>query len=83
MPEPSNIGLRQNNPPTRGQPHLLAESVLELREEVRWYFSFTDEEVFKGWLSLRKRRRKVCRPLALPTYPRSLASWSQGLKEET
>ena len=38
----------QNNPPTRGEPHLLVESVLELREEVRWYLSFTDEEVFKG-----------------------------------
>ena len=38
----------QNNPPTRGEPHLLAKSVLELREEVRWYLSFTDKEVFKG-----------------------------------
>ena len=38
----------QNNPPTRGEPHLLAESVLELREEVKWYLSFTKEEVFKG-----------------------------------
>ena len=51
----------QNNPPTRGEPHLLVESVLELREEVRWYLSFTDEEVFKGVALLRKRRRKVCR----------------------
>ena len=38
----------QNNPPTRGEPCLLAESVLELREEVRWYLSFTNEEVFNG-----------------------------------
>ena len=38
----------QNNLPARGEPHLLARSVLELREEVRWYLSFTDEEIFKG-----------------------------------
>ena len=38
----------QNNPPARGKPCLLARSVLELREEVRWYLSFTDEEVFQG-----------------------------------
>ena len=38
----------QNNPPTKGEPCLLAESVLELREEVRWYLSFTNKEVFKG-----------------------------------
>ena len=38
----------QNNPPTMGESRLLAESVQELREEVRWYLSFTDKEVFKG-----------------------------------
>ena len=38
----------QNKPPARVEPHLLARSVLELREEVRWYLSFTDEEVFLG-----------------------------------
>ena len=38
----------QNNLPARGEPCLLARSILELREEVRWYLSFTDEEVFKG-----------------------------------
>ena len=30
------------------EPHLLAKSVLELREEVRWYLTFTDEEVSQG-----------------------------------
>ena len=45
-PGPSSNG--QNNPPARGEPRLLARSVLELREEVRWYLSFTDEEIFKG-----------------------------------
>ena len=38
----------QNDPPTGGEPHLLAKSVLELREEVKWYLTFTDEEVFQG-----------------------------------
>ena len=38
----------QNNLPARGEPRLLERSVLELREEVKWYLSFTDEEVFWG-----------------------------------
>ena len=36
----------QNDLPTEGKPCLLVESVLELREEVKWYLTFTDEEVF-------------------------------------
>ena len=40
--------VEQNNLPARGEPHLLVKSVLELREEVRWYLSFTNEEVFWG-----------------------------------
>ena len=39
---------KQNDPPTGGEPHLLAKSVLELREKVKWYLTFTDEEVFRG-----------------------------------
>ena len=38
----------ENNLPAGGGPQLLAESVMELREEVKWYLSFTDEEVFQG-----------------------------------
>ena len=38
--------VEQNDLPTGGEPHLLVESVLELREEVKWYLTFTDEEVF-------------------------------------
>ena len=38
----------QNNLPAGGEPCLLVKSVLELREEVKWYLSFTDEEVFQG-----------------------------------
>ena len=40
--------VEQNSLPAIGEPHLLARSVLELREEVRWYLSFTNEEVFQG-----------------------------------
>ena len=39
---------KENNPLARGKPELLAESVMELREEVKWYLSFTNEEVFQG-----------------------------------
>ena len=38
----------QNNLQKRDQPHLLAESITELRREVGFYLSFTDEEVFWG-----------------------------------
>ena len=40
--------VEQNNLPARGEPHLLVKSVLELREEVKWYLSFTNKEVFWG-----------------------------------
>ena len=38
----------QNNLPAGGEQCLLARSVLELREEVKWYLSFPNEEVFWG-----------------------------------
>ena len=34
--------------PAGRKPHLLAKSMEELREEVKWYLSFSNEEVFKG-----------------------------------
>ena len=40
--------VEENNPPAGGEPQLLAESVMELREKMKWYLSFTDEEVFWG-----------------------------------
>ena len=40
--------MERSNLPRRSQPHLLVESVLELREEVGFYLSFQDEEVFQG-----------------------------------
>ena len=36
------------NPPTQGQPHLLAGGVLELREEMKCYVSFPDKAIFSG-----------------------------------
>ena len=39
---------KQNSLPVRGKSCLLAESILELRKEVDFYLSFTDEEVFQG-----------------------------------
>ena len=34
--------------PTQGQPCLLAGSIVELREEIKCYVSFSDEDVFSG-----------------------------------
>ena len=38
----------KSDSPAGGQPCWLAESVKELREEMRCYLSFTDKEVFEG-----------------------------------
>ena len=40
--------VEENNPPAGRGPCLFTESVMELREEVKWYLSFADEEVFQG-----------------------------------
>ena len=40
--------VEKANLPTEGQPHLLAGSVVELREEVRCYIFCTDEDIFSG-----------------------------------
>ena len=40
--------VEKTDPPTGGQPCLLAESVKELWEEMRCYLSFSDKEVFEG-----------------------------------
>ena len=36
------------NLPTEGQLHLLVGSTVELREEMKFYVSFTDEDIFSG-----------------------------------
>ena len=40
--------MERSNLPSRDQPCLLAESILELREEVQFYLLFQDKEVFRG-----------------------------------
>ena len=40
--------VEKNYPPTGGDPHSLAKGVLELQIEVKWYLTFTNEEVFQG-----------------------------------
>ena len=37
----------QNNLPKKDEPCLLVEGIIELRREVKFYLSFTDEEVFR------------------------------------
>ena len=40
--------VEKTDPPARGKLHLLAESMKELRKELKCYLSFSNEEVFKG-----------------------------------
>ena len=40
--------VEEINLPAGGGPRLLAEGVKELREDVKWYLSFSDEEIFRG-----------------------------------
>ena len=49
---------------------------------MKWYLSFTDEEVFWGWHSPRRKRRIVCIPFALQTSPRHTVCLSQLQKGE-
>ena len=60
----------QNNLPARGEPHLLAKSVLELREEVKWYLSFTDKEVFQGVALPKKEEKESPETLAAVGIPK-------------
>ena len=65
MPRPYSSSQEENNPPKRDQPCLLAESIVELRREVGFYLSFTDEEVFRG-VELPQEERSS---LSVPTAP--------------
>ena len=60
----------QNNPPAGGEPHLLAKIILELREEVKWYLSFTDEEVFQGMVLPEKEEKECPSTLTATTVPK-------------
>ena len=51
--------VEQSNLPAGGWATILAKSMLELREEVKWYLSFTNEEFFWGAALPVKERRRV------------------------
>ena len=59
----------QNNLPAGGEPHLLAKSTLELREEVKWYLSFTDEEIFQGVALPEKEEEESPKTLSTADVP--------------
>ena len=40
--------MEKIDPPAGGRPCLLAESMKELREEIKYYLSSSEEEVFQG-----------------------------------
>ena len=54
----------QSNPPRKDQPCLLADSVVELREEVRFYHHSRMKKSFGGWTSTKKRGMAL--PPSLP-----------------
>ena len=57
----------ENNPPKRDQLCLLAESIVELKREVGFYLSFTDEEVFWGIDLPQEERSSPSAPTATST----------------
>ena len=61
------------NPPAGGGPHLLAEGVKKLRKEVKWYLSFSDEEVFQGVVLPEKEEDQSLKTLSadVPYVPES------------
>ena len=46
------------------------ESVLELREEVKWYLSFTNEEVFQGVALPKKEEEESPKTLSATDIPK-------------
>ena len=70
----------QNNLPAGGEPQLLAESMLELREEVKWYLSFTNEEVFWG-VALPKKEEESLQTLFATDIPKAHHAPEPALEE--
>ena len=71
----------ENNLPAGSESQLLAESVIELREDVKWYLSLTDEEVFWGVALPRKEEDESPKTLP-PISLRCPVCWSQPLRGE-
>ena len=60
---------------------MLAESVLELREEVKWYLSFTDEEVFQGVALPKKEEEESPKTLSAADIPKVHHALEPALKK--
>ena len=73
--------VEEINLPAGGGPCLLAEGVKELREEVKWYLSFSDEEVFWGVVLPEKEEDQKPKTLSAkaPNVPESTKE-RRGLK---
>ena len=69
------------NLPAGGEPHSLAESVKELREEVKWYLSFSNEKVFWG-VALPKKEEDQSPKTFPPMSPRHPVYQSQPQRGE-
>ena len=67
--------VEKANPPTQGQPCLLVGSILELREEMKYYVSFPDEAIFSGVdlpkESLTTQSKEATPNSAQPVHPNS------------
>ena len=73
--------VKQNNPPAGGGPQLLVKSMLELREEVKWYLSFTNEEVFWGVALPEKEEEESPKTLSTTDVPKVHHALEPALEE--
>ena len=55
--------------------------MLELREEVKWYLSFTDEEVFQGVALPEKKEEESLKTLSATDIPKMHHAPEPALKE--
>ena len=71
------------NLPTQGQPHLLAGSVLELREEMKHYISFPNEAVFSSMVPQRNPNHTIrgSHSQECPTNADQLPCWRGCCKD--
>ena len=75
--------VEENIPPAGGGPQLLAESVKELREEVKWYLSFTNEEVFWGVALPQKEEEESPKTLSTADVPKTPCALEPALERRT
>ena len=59
----------------------MAKSILELREEVKWYLSFTDEEVFQGVALPKKEKEDSLQTLCAADVPKAYCMPEPALEE--